>query len=124
MGQVIWSVLSILAVIYIVPFVVYGSLSAVGWVEKPKGSPSAFLLGVLVSKTGTSIAFVLLLNLGRSAFGGNWPLYAFLWWVMFVLGEIGQAMGPNYSYKEAVAGVISETVYFPLASYLAFRFIS
>ena len=123
MGQRVLGILAVLAVIYAVPFVVYGSLSAVGWVEKPKGPPSAFLLGVLVSKAGTAIAFVLLLYFGRGAFGGEWPLYALVWWIMFALGEVGQAIGPNYSWKEAVAGIISETVYFPLSAYLAFRLI-
>jgi hypothetical protein len=37
---------------------------------------------------------------------------------MFVIGEVGQAIGPNYSWKEAVAGAISETVYFPLAAFV------
>jgi hypothetical protein len=37
---------------------------------------------------------------------------------MFVFGEIGQSIGPNYSWKEAVAGVISETVYLPLSAWL------
>ena len=123
MGQIIPAVLLVLVVIYIVPFVVYGTLSGLGWIEKPKGSPLAFLMGVLVSKMGTSVTFVLLIYFGRGAFGEEWLLYAFLWWVMFVLGEIGQTIGPNYSWKEAAAGIVSETVYFPLASYLAFRFI-
>lgn len=37
---------------------------------------------------------------------------------MFVIGEVGQAIGPNYGWKEAVAGVISETVYLPLSAWL------
>ncbi len=123
MGQIILGGLVVLAVIYAVPFIVYGALSAAGWVEKPKGSPSAFLWGILVSKTGTALAFVLLLYFGRGAFGGEWGLYALVWWVMFVLGEIGQAIGPNYSWKEAAAGILSETVYFPLSAYLVFRLI-
>lgn len=123
MGQITLGFLLVLAVIYAVPFVVYGTLSALGWVGKPKGSPSAFLLSILVSKTGTSIAFVLLLYFSRGALGGNWLFYALVWWIMFVFGEIGQAVGPNYSWKEAVAGIVSETVYFPLSAYLAFRMI-
>ncbi len=37
---------------------------------------------------------------------------------MFVLDEVGQAIGPKYSAKEAVAGVVSETIYLPLSAYL------
>ena len=47
--------------------------------------------------------------------GGQWLLYAGLWWLMFVIGEAGQAIGPGYSVQEAMAGVVSETIYFPLA---------
>jgi hypothetical protein len=47
--------------------------------------------------------------------GGQWVLYAGLWWLMFVIGEAGQAIGPDYSVQEAVAGAISETIYFPLS---------
>jgi hypothetical protein len=45
-------------------------------------------------------------------------VYALLWWVMFVVGEIGQAIGPDYTWKEAIAGMISETIYVPLAAYV------
>jgi len=37
---------------------------------------------------------------------------------MFVIGEVGQAIGPNYTWKEAIAGIISETVYLPLSAYV------
>jgi hypothetical protein len=42
---------------------------------------------------------------------------------MFILGEIGQAIGPNYSWKEAILGIISEIVYVPLSAYLIFRIL-
>jgi hypothetical protein len=35
---------------------------------------------------------------------------------MFVFGEIGQAITPNYSWKEAVIGILSETIYLPLGA--------
>jgi hypothetical protein len=35
---------------------------------------------------------------------------------MFIIGEIGQAISPNYSWKEALAGIISETIYLPLSA--------
>lgn len=123
MDRVVLSILAVLGIIYVFPFFIYGVLSSVGWIEKPKGSPTAFLLSILVSKIGTAVAFVLLFYFGHGAFGGNWLLYALVWWIMFILGEIGQAIGPNYSWKEAVAGIVSETIYFPLSAYLVFRLI-
>lgn len=122
MDKVILGILSVLAVIYTVPFLVYGTLSSMGKLEKPKGSPSAFLLSVLVSKIGASLAFFLF-YFAHDTFSGRWPLYAGIWWLMFVIGEVGQAIGPNYSRKEAIAGIISETIYFPLAAYLLVQFI-
>jgi hypothetical protein len=37
---------------------------------------------------------------------------------MFVLDEIGQAIGPKYSGREAVGGVVSETIYLPRSACL------
>jgi hypothetical protein len=85
----------------------------------PEGvSPAMFLLSVLVSKIGTAIAFVLIFYFARNIFGNNWLLYAFIWWMMLAIGEVGQAIGPNYSWKEAIAGVISESIYFPISAYI------
>lgn len=53
--------------------------------------------------------------MGREALGSNWMLYVGLWWLMFVLGEIGQAIGADYSWSEAVAGIVSETIYLPIS---------
>lgn len=78
-----------------------------------------FLVSILVSKVGTAIAFVLIFYFARDSLSGRWLLYAFIWWLMFVIGEVGQAIGPNYSWKEAIAGIISETIYFPLSTFAA-----
>ncbi|MCW3491608.1 hypothetical protein [Dethiobacter alkaliphilus] len=118
-NTVVLSVILVLVVIYIVPFFVYGVFSKVAGLKPPEGvSPAQFLLSVFISKVGTAIAFVLLFYFGRGYFSEKWLLYAFIWWVMFVIDEMGQAMGPNYSWSEAVAGIISETVYFPTSAYL------
>ena len=119
MAKVILSILLVLIIIYVVPFLVYGLGSVVAGLKTPEGaSPTKFLISVLVTKIGTAIGFVLLFYFARSSLSGQWLLYAFVWWLMFVIGEIGQTIGPNYSWKEALAGMISETVYFPLAAYL------
>lgn len=119
MTPVILSIVFVLIVIYIVPFLIYALASVVAGLKPPEGaSPARFLVSVLVSKIGTAIAFVLIFYFARSSLSGQWLLYAFLWWLMFVIGEIGQAIGPNYSWKEAIAGVISESIYLPLSAFL------
>lgn len=119
MEKVILSLVLVLAIIYIVPFLVYGLASVVAGLKTPAGvSPAQFLISVLVSKIGTAIAFVLIFYFARSSLSGQWLLYAFAWWLMFVIDEIGQAIGPNYSWKEAIAGAISETIYLPLSAWL------
>ena len=118
MTNIILSIILVLAIIYIIPFIIYGILSSVAGLKKPEDSPLMFLLSVLVSKIGTAIAFVLIFYFALNAFGGNWLLYAFIWWLMYVIGEVGQAIGPNYSWKEAIVGIISETAYFPLSAYI------
>jgi hypothetical protein len=118
-ANIILSIVLVLVVIYVVPFLVYGLGSAIAGLKPPEGaSPARFLISVLVTKIGTAITFVLLFYFARSALSGQWLLYAFVWWLMFVIGEIGQTIGPNYSWKEAIAGIISETVYLPLSAYL------
>lgn len=119
MEKVMLTIVLVLAIIYMVPFLVYGLASVVAGLKTPEGvSPARFLISVLVSKIGTAIAFVLIFYFARSSLSGQWLLYAFVWWLMFVIGEIGQAIGPNYTWKEAIAGVISETVYLPLSAWL------
>ncbi len=119
MRKLIITVLLVWAVIYIVPFVVYGIGSVVAGLKPPEGvSPGRFLLSVFVSKLGAALAFVLIFYFARGALRSRWVLYAILWWLMFVIGEIGQAIGSHYSWKEAVAGIFSETIYWPLSAFL------
>ena len=119
MINVILGVFFVLAIIYIVPFLIYGLASVMAGLKSPEGaSPARFLVSVLISKIGTAIAFVLIFYFARNSLSGQWMLYAFLWWLMFVMGEIGQTIGPNYTWKEAVAGILSETIYLPLSAYI------
>lgn len=119
MPKVILSIVLVLTIIYIVPILIYGLASVVAGLKTPEGaSPAQFLISVLVSKIGTAIAFVLIFYFARSSLSGQWLLYAFIWWLMFVIGEFGQAIGPNYTWKEAIAGILSETIYLPLSAYV------
>ena len=120
MDKIVWSVLVVWLLIYIVPFAVYSGFSVVSGLKPPsEASPLRFLLGVAISKLGTALVFVLIYFLAGDAFSQLWWAYALLWWLMFVIEEVGQAIGPNYSWKEALAGIISETLYFPLSAFLA-----
>jgi hypothetical protein len=123
MAKVTFAILLVFAIIYIVPFLVYGPLSAVWGMETP-GSPGRFMVSVAVTKIGIAVVFVLIFHLAREALGDRWLLYAFLWWLMFVIGEVGQAIGPGYSWKEAIAGMISETIYCPLAAWAMWGLLS
>jgi hypothetical protein len=119
MPKVLLTVALVLAIIYIVPFLVYALATVVTDLKSPEGvSPVRFLISVFVSKIGTAIAFVLIFYFARNSLSGQWLLYAFVWWLMFAIGEIGQAIGPNYSWKEAIAGIISETIYWPSSAYV------
>jgi hypothetical protein len=124
MSKVVWNILLVLAVIYIVPFLVYGLGTVVVDLKAPEGaSPAQFLTGVFVSKIGTALAFVLIFYLARESLGRQWLPYAFLWWLMFFFNEIGQAIGPGYSVTEAVAGLVSETIYLPLSAFITYRLL-
>lgn len=119
MIRVALTIALVLVIIYVVPFLVYGLFSLVADLRPPEDASTArFLASVFVSKAGTAIAFVLIFYIARGSLSERWLVYALLWWVMFVVGEIGQAIGPDYTWKEAIAGMISETIYVPLAAYV------
>jgi hypothetical protein len=113
--RVVAGVAAVWVIIFAVPIAVYGVFSAVSGLQPPGESPMQFLLGTAVSKLGTAVAFVLIWYLAREIIGPQWLLYVGIWWLMFVLGEVGQAIGPSYSLQEAIAGVISESIYLPLS---------
>jgi hypothetical protein len=115
------AVVLVFATIFTVPIVAYGALSRLTGLQTPGGDPWMFLGSVAVSKLGTAIAFVGIWVIGRDTLGQQWALYLGLWWGMFVLGEVGQAIGPNYSWQEAFAGILSETIYLPLSSVIVAR---
>jgi hypothetical protein len=117
-GKIALCFLLVLTVIFVVPILVYGTFSAFTGLQVPGESAVTFLTGVLISKVGTAVAFVTLFYVARDTFAGRWLLYALIWWIMFALGEVGQAIGPNYSWGEALAGGISEAIYFPLSAFL------
>lgn len=105
-------------VLFVVPILVYGVLSAATGLQPPGGNPMLFLVGTAVSKLGTATAFVLVFYLGRTMIAPQWLAYVGIWWLMFALGEVGQTMAPGYSWQEALAGLISETIYFPISGLL------
>lgn len=114
----------VLLVIFSVPMIVYGIASAVGWLNLPEGaSPAEFLLGVAISKAGTALTFVGLFFIARSIWRERWWLYAALWWLLFFFGEVGQAVGPGYSWQEAVAGILSEAIYIPVSAWITHRLL-
>ncbi len=123
MRKVALAVLVTLVIFFVVPFPFYGALSAITGMEPPGGSPALFMLTVLIQKTGHAIGFVLLFYLGRAALHGRWLTYATVWWVVFALDETGLALGPEYSWGEAVAGILAEAVYFTLAGFVTNRLV-
>lgn len=108
-------------IIFVAPIFVYGLFQYFRLTEMPGDSPVWFLVGVFVSKLGTAIAFVAFFTLAPSELGKNWWAYALIWFLMFALDEIGQAIGPNYPWGNAVAGILSEAFYFPLSAVLLSR---
>jgi hypothetical protein len=123
MFKLVLAVALVLAIIFAVPIAVYATASSLGFIAEPEGSALQFLAGVLLSKLGTALGFVLIFHFARGKFDDRWQLYAFMWWLMFVIGEAGQALGPGYSNAEAFAGIISESIYFPLSAYVLNRLL-
>lgn len=124
-GRLFLAFVATLAIMWVVPLPIYGVFSAVGALETPEvGSTARFVLSVSLIKIGFALAFVLLFDLAAATLARRWWLYAAIWWVMFALLEAGRAIGPGYSVSFAVAGVISEAIYFPLSSVVVARIVN
>ena len=116
--------MAVLAIIYVVPLVVYGAASTLGGVELPtESSPQRFLLGVLVTKLGTAIAFVLLLQITSAAWVDRWPLYGLIWFGMFAASEVGDAISGRSTWQEASLGILSEAIYAPASAFAAYSLL-
>lgn len=111
-------------IMLVVPFPVYSLFAALGAAQLPEdGSPGAFFLSVVVMKIGVALGFVLLFSLAAETLARHRWRYAVIWWFMYSIVEAGQAIGPGYSAGEAVAGSISEAIYFPLCSSVVARLL-
>lgn len=114
--RVLVAVVSVWAILFAVPFVIYGSASAFFDLKPPAGPAWRFLSSVAVSKLGTAIAFVALFVLCREGWRDRWLLYAGIWFLMFAVSEMGDALKPGYSNAEALLGILSEAIYAPLSA--------
>lgn len=118
------SIIATLLIIYVVPFVLYAAATVVWDLKPPDDVPAwQFLLSVLVSKTGIAVAFVAIYSFAQIGLNRRRLLYASIWWLSFAIGELGQTIGPGYTWREAVVGIISEGIYFPLAAIVTDRLI-
>jgi hypothetical protein len=116
--------MTVLAIIYVVPLVVYGTASAFGGLELPSEStPQRFLLGILITKLGTAVAFVLLLQLTSTVWVDRWLLYALIWFGMFAASEVGDAISGRSTWREALPGILSEAIYAPASAFAAYRLL-
>ena len=124
MLRLFFAIITTFVTIQVVPFLVYGPMSVI-WGLEPTGttSPGLFMAGVTISKLGTAIAFTTLYRLFLESINRRWFLYAVPWWTMFVATEIGEAVGTTYTWMEAAGGIVAETMYTPLASYLTCRIL-
>ena len=124
MMKVTLAILSTILIMHIGAFIGYGAFSAFAGLEPPEGaSPSTMFLSVFLQKTGHALAFVLVFYLARSSLRERWLAYASMWWLMFVLDEVGMAIGPWQSWHEALAGILSETLYFPASGVVTARLL-
>ena len=85
----------------------------------PEGaSPIQFLTSVLISKIGTAIAITFIFYFSKNIFYEKWLIFALIWLIMFILSELGQMILPSYTWKEAIGGIISETIYIPVSIFI------
>ncbi len=81
------------------------------------------MLGILVTKLGTAIAFVLLLQLTATVWVDRWLLYGLIWFGMFAASEVGDAISGRSTWREAWLGILSEAIYAPASAYAAYSLL-
>jgi hypothetical protein len=124
MTRLILTILLVVVVIFVVQFVVYGAANVAGVLAFPSSaSPGTFLLGVLVTKVGTAVAFVVIFGLSKAIWGPRWLLYGLIWFAMFTLTELGGAVSGRSTNIEAALGVCAEAIYAPLSAFLTKRLL-
>ncbi len=124
MSKFIMATVVVLIIIYIVPFMVYGIASALAGLQPPAPvSPGKFLLGVLLTKIGTAVAFVAIFYVSRAIWGRRWFSYALLWFIMFAFSELGEAFSGRTAQVEALLGALSEAIYAPLSGWLTWKIL-
>lgn len=125
LARIIGAILLTVVIFHVVALAVYVPWSVITGLEPTAAgdSPGVFMLSVFVQKLGHAITFVLLFYVAREQFSRRWLTYAALWWLYAAIAETGEAITPLYSWEEAVAGVIAEAVYFPLAAMTTNRLI-
>ena len=112
---------SVWGILFVVPFIIYGSSSVLFGLKPPAGPAWRFLLSVAITKAGTAVAFVALFSLCREGWRGHWLLYAGIWFLMFAVSEIGDFVKTGYGFAEAMLGVLSEAIYAPLSAFTVDR---
>lgn len=114
------AVAAVLAISFAVPVVVYGVFSSLSAMKPPADLElGPFLITVAVEKAGVATAFVGFLALAGDELRDAWLAYSALWVLMFVVSEIVEVRRGSQTGAEALAGALSEAVYFPLAGLAA-----
>lgn len=108
--------------IFIIPIFIYGLFASHLGLEEPE-KKTRFFIGVIIQKIATTFGFVALFVMAQGILNDQWLTYGLVWFAMFAVTEIGQTYLTDYSRKEAIAGIISEAVYFPLAAYILYSML-
>ncbi len=115
------AVVFVWALVFAVPFAVYGCASAFLELKPPSGSALRFLSGVAITKLGTAVAFVALFALAHAEWRSRWILYAAIWFLAFAASEIGDVVRSVSSPAEAALGILSEAIYAPVSAFAVHR---
>lgn len=109
--------------IFIVPIFIYGVFASHLGLDEPV-KKTRFFIGVIIQKIATTFGFVTLFVMAQGSLNDQWLTYGLVWFAMFAVTEIGQTFLPDYSKNEAIAGIVSEAVYFPLAAYILYSIVA
>lgn len=121
--RVLIAVILVWAILFVVPFAVYGSASKFLDLKPPVGPAWRFLSGVALTKLGTALAFVALFAHSRDAWRGHWALYGAIWFVTFAASEVGDVVRMVSSTGDAILGILSEAVYAPVSAFAISRLL-
>lgn len=117
------SIILVFGAVFLTEIAAHTALIAASEAHRPAPGPFGYLAGLALSRLGMALAFVGLWLMVRYDQVERIWTFVFFWWVMLAFYEVGQAIGPDYSWLDAVSGLVAASISLPLSGLIVTRLL-